>query len=49
LLDGGDELVIVAESDLVVFGDGIESDALSLTWGQQVTLTVSRRRLHLLV
>ena len=45
----GEELVIVAESDLVIFGDGIESDALSLTWGQRVSLTPSRERLHLLV
>lgn len=45
----GQELAIVAESDLVIFGDGIESDALSLTWGQRVTLTVSDERLRLLV
>lgn len=49
LLEGRQELSIVAESDLVVFGDGIESDSLSLSWGQQVTITVSPRRLRLLV
>ena len=49
LLEGRQELSIIAESDLVVFGDGIESDTLSLSWGQQVTVTVSPRRLRLLV
>jgi NAD kinase len=42
-------LVITAESDLVVFGDGIESDALQLGWGQQVTLRQAPQHLHLLV
>lgn len=32
LLEAGQQLVIVAESDLVIFGDGIEADSLSLTW-----------------
>ncbi len=41
------ELVVTAESDLVIFGDGIESDALSLTWGQRATVRVSNQRLHL--
>jgi hypothetical protein len=45
---GADQgLVVVAESDLVVFGDGIEADAVSLTWGQQVALTVADRPLQL--
>jgi hypothetical protein len=48
ILGGDQTLVVVAESDLVVFGDGIESDSLALTWGQRVTLTVARQRLHLL-
>ena len=47
LLGARDELTIVAESDLVVFGDGIESDAILLTWGQRVTLSVATRRLML--
>ena len=47
---GADQhLVVVAESDLVVFGDGIESDAISLTWGQRATLSVAGQRLRLLV
>jgi len=46
-LDAEQGLVVVAESDLVVFGDGIESDALSLTWGQGVTLSVADRPLQL--
>ena len=40
-------LVVVAESDLVLFGDGIESDALSITWGQGVSLSVADRPLQL--
>ena len=43
----GEALVLVAESDLVVFGDGIESDALALTVGQRAVLTHSPRRLRL--
>jgi len=44
------ELAIVAESDrLVVFGDGIESDAIPLTWGQRVTIRRSGRHLQLVV
>jgi hypothetical protein len=42
-----DGLVVVAESDLVLFGDGIESDALSLSWGQGVTFSVADRPLRL--
>ncbi len=40
-------LTIVAESDLVLFGDGIEADAVALAWGQQVTLRIAPQRLHL--
>lgn len=43
------ELVVVAESDrLVCFGDGIEHDALTLTWGQRLTITVAPRQLLLI-
>lgn len=49
VLDAGEELVLIAESDLVLFGDGIEADALALTWGQAVRLRVAPQRLHLLV
>ena len=46
----GDALVLVAESDqLVCFGDGIEADALSLTWGQRLTVRTVRRRLRLVL
>ncbi len=48
LLDEGDAVVLYAESDeLVCFGDGIESDALRLFWGQALTITVATRALHL--
>ena len=47
LLGEADRLAVVAESDLVVFADGIESDRLTLGWGQLVTLSVAPQRLHL--
>ena len=48
LLEAGQDLVILAESDrLVVFGDGIESDAMPLTWGQRLRVGLSERRLRL--
>ncbi len=46
-LGAGQQLVVVAESDLVVFGDGIETDAIPLTWGQRVTLSIADQRLRL--
>lgn len=49
VLDGdrGEVLGIVAETDLVVFGDGMERDALALTWGQRLTVGVAAQRLNL--
>lgn len=47
LLDAEDELALVAESDLVVFGDGLETDRLQVGWGQQITVRVATRRLTL--
>jgi len=49
VLAGGQGLVITAESDLVLFGDGIESDAVALTWGQSATVAVAQQRLRLLI
>ena len=50
LLRADEELRVVAESDrLVLFGDGIETDSVSLTWGQGAVLRLSDRRLHLVV
>jgi len=46
-LAAGEGLVVVAESDLVLFGDGIEADAITLSWGQAVTLSVADRPLRL--
>jgi len=48
-LDGGSSLTIVAESDLVVFGDGIEADRLAVSWGQSVRIELGPHRLRLLV
>lgn len=44
-----DRLRLTVESDrLIAFGDGMESDALTLTWGQTVHVGVSATRLRLL-
>ncbi|WEO94698.1 NAD(+)/NADH kinase [Streptomyces sp. FXJ1.172] len=41
-------LTVTVESDrLIAFGDGIESDALQLTWGQTVRIGVCGQRLRL--
>ncbi|MFF3605789.1 hypothetical protein [Streptomyces sp. NPDC002463] len=48
LLGAGRGLRLTVESDrLVAFGDGVESDALELTWGQTIHLTASPSRLRL--
>ncbi|MFI5761914.1 hypothetical protein ACIA8F_13340 [Streptomyces sp. NPDC051563] len=47
-LGWGQGLQLTVESDrIVVFGDGMESDALELTWGQSVRLGISGTSLHL--
>ena len=46
-LSDGESLEVTAESELVCFGDGIESDALKLGWGQQLTVARSDRVLRL--
>lgn len=46
-LQARQELAITAESDLVIFGDGIEHDRLDLRWGQRATLNVAEHRLNL--
>jgi hypothetical protein len=48
LLAGGETLQLVAEGELVVFGDGLESDRLQAGWGQQISVRVADRRLTLI-
>jgi len=49
-LNGGDRLTTTVTSDrLVVFGDGVEADALELTWGQDVSFGVAASRLQLVI
>ena len=48
-LTSGARLGVTIESDrLVAFGDGMEADALTLTWGQTVAVRIAERRLRLL-
>ncbi len=48
VLTGSEEVSLVSESDhLVCFGDGIEQDALALTWGQRLTVRVAAMCLNL--
>lgn len=49
-LGRGEGLALTVESDrIVVFGDGMEADALELTWGQTVRLGISATSLNLVV
>jgi NAD kinase len=49
-LGDGEQLELVAESDLLVaFGDGIERDRLSISWGQRLRVGASTHRLNLVV
>ena len=48
LLDDGEDLSLVVGSEsLVLFGDGMESDRLTLTWGQHVRIARAPRALAL--
>jgi hypothetical protein len=48
LLEAEDQLELVSGTDrLVVFGDGIERDAITLRWGQSVVVRRSERLLRL--
>ena len=47
LADGQRLTVTVASDRLVVFGDGVEADAIALSWGQSVTIGLAERALRL--
>ncbi len=49
LIQDGTLRLVVESEQLVVFGDGMESDRLTAGWGQEVRLTRSARRLRLVV
>ncbi|MFD3756370.1 hypothetical protein [Streptomyces sp. NPDC058622] len=47
-LGRGQGLQLTVESDrIVVFGDGMETDSLELTWGQSIRLGIAETALHL--
>jgi hypothetical protein len=49
-LDAGETLRITVASDqLVVFGDGMEDDRLTATWGQEITIGLGEQPLRLVV
>ncbi|WP_151081758.1 hypothetical protein [Nocardioides cynanchi] len=47
LLEAAGLALRVESERMVVFGDGIETDRLELTWGQSLTVTRSEHHLHL--
>jgi NAD kinase len=47
LIAVGDTLALVAEGDLVAFGDGLESDRLRVGWGQQIVVRAAEQHLTL--
>ena len=50
LLDAGEALALEAETDgLVVFGDGMEADRLTLAWGQRITVRAAEQSLRLVL
>ena len=50
LLREGQELALTVETDgLVVFGDGVEADRVTLAWGQDVRIGLAGRALRLVV
>jgi hypothetical protein len=49
-LGAGEELELTCESErLVGFADGVESDRLTLTWGQRVRVGIAAQRLTLVI
>jgi len=44
----GERLGVVAEGDLVCFGDGIEADRITLSWGQRLEVSRSSAVMRLI-
>jgi hypothetical protein len=50
VLDAGESLRVTVGSDqLVVFGDGMEEDRLTASWGQEITIQLGDQPLRLVV
>jgi len=50
VLESGEILHITVASDqLVVFGDGMEEDRLTASWGQEITVQLGERPLRLVM
>lgn len=49
LPEGAELRIRIGADGLVAFGDGIETDHLTLTWGQTVAFTTSPRKLNLIL
>ncbi len=48
LLAGQTLQLAVAADQLVLFGDGVEADAVAVTWGQRVSIRLASRKLRLI-
>ena len=49
ILSDGEHLGVVAEGDLICFGDGIEADRITVSWGQRIDIGRSTTVLRLVV
>lgn len=45
----GSVVITVASDQLVVFGDGMEDDHLTASWGQEITVQLGEKPLRLVM